>query len=110
MMRCAGGRVEVPGRLVGEEELGAIDEGAGDGDPLLLAPGQLGREVVAAAGEPDAREQVLRPRGGVALAAELEGNLDVLLRAQRRNQLKALEHEPNFLAADAARARPRRAC
>src|SRR5262249_42122946 len=31
----AGARVEVAGRLVGEEEGGVVDEGAGDGDALL---------------------------------------------------------------------------
>ena len=37
----AGARVEVAGGLVGEDDLGPGHQGAGDGDPLLLAAGQL---------------------------------------------------------------------
>ena len=43
--------VEVAGRLVREEDAGPVDEGAGDGGPLTFAPGELGREVIAAMGE-----------------------------------------------------------
>ena len=37
-------RIEVPRRLVREEHLGAVDERARDGDALLLAAGELGRD------------------------------------------------------------------
>ena len=40
-------RVEVPGRLVGEDDGRLRDERARDGDPLLLAAGELGRPVRA---------------------------------------------------------------
>src|SRR3978361_187599 len=36
-----GGRVQVSGRLVGQEDQRPVDERAGDGDPLLLATGEL---------------------------------------------------------------------
>ena len=42
----AGARVEVAGRLVGEDDLGSAGERPGDGDPLLLAAGELARPVV----------------------------------------------------------------
>jgi hypothetical protein len=42
----AGAGVEVAGRLVGQQHLRVADQGAGDGHPLLLAAGQLGRPVV----------------------------------------------------------------
>ncbi len=35
----AGARIKIAGRLVGENEIGMIDKGAGDGDALLLAAG-----------------------------------------------------------------------
>ena len=35
----AGVAVEVAGRLVGEDQAGGVDQGAGDGDALLLAAG-----------------------------------------------------------------------
>ncbi len=37
----AGVRVEVAGRFVGEDDLGIVDQRAGDGDALLLAAGKL---------------------------------------------------------------------
>ena len=41
---------------VGDEQLGPVDHGAGNGDALLLAAGQLRRKVVHAIPEPDASE------------------------------------------------------
>ncbi len=35
--------VEIAGRLVGEQDQRGVGDGAGDGDALLLAAGQLGR-------------------------------------------------------------------
>ena len=48
----AGGGVEVAGGFVGEEDGRAVDEGAGDGDTLLLAAAELAGEGVAAVGQP----------------------------------------------------------
>ena len=73
-----------------------IRERAGDGDALLLAARQLRRKVVHAIAEPDASEQLDGARCGAALAAQLERNLYVFEGSERRNQLKALENEPNF--------------
>ena len=41
----AGARVEVAGRLVGEDDLRPAGQGPGDGDALLLAAGELARAV-----------------------------------------------------------------
>ena len=41
--------VEVAGGLVGEDDGGAVDEGAGDGDALLFATGELVGAVIEAA-------------------------------------------------------------
>jgi hypothetical protein len=49
----AGGRVEVPGRLVREQDRGLADQGAGDRDPLPLAAGQLLPAVGCPVPEPD---------------------------------------------------------
>ena len=56
-------RVEVAGRLVGEEDGRIGDQRAGDGHALLLAAGELRRLVVLAAGEADA----VRARPSAAL-------------------------------------------
>src|SRR5690606_39462043 len=58
--------VEVARRLVGEEDGGAADEGARDGDALLLAARELARVVVEPVAEADAAEQF---GGGLARAA-----------------------------------------
>src|ERR671927_372505 len=46
-------RVEVPRRLVGEDEARARDEGAREGHALLLAAGELARRVAESGAEPD---------------------------------------------------------
>ena len=66
----AGVRVEVRGRLVGEEEGRRAGEGAGDGDPLLLPAREVAREERLPVGEADGVEDALGlPPGGVALHA-----------------------------------------
>ena len=42
------GRVEVSGVFVVEDDVGVGDDGAGDGDALFLAAGELAGEVVEA--------------------------------------------------------------
>ena len=43
---AAVGGVQVAGRLVGQEDQGPVDEGPGDGHPLLLAAGELVGQVL----------------------------------------------------------------
>ena len=57
----AGAGVEVAGRLVGEHDVGPGVEGAGDGDALLLAAGQLARAVAQAVGEADRVDDLTEP-------------------------------------------------
>src|ERR1700733_3089586 len=93
----AGVLVEVAGRLVGEQHLGLLDQRAGDRDALLLAAGQLGREVPGPVGEPDRGERLGRARLArrVADPERYQRRLDVLLRRQRRYQVERLEDEPD---------------
>jgi hypothetical protein len=46
-------RVEVPGGLVGEQDLGPVDDRARDGDTLALASRELGGPVILAPAEAD---------------------------------------------------------
>ena len=63
-MTCAAGRaVEVAGRFVGEHDGRIVGERARNRDPLLLAPGQLRRVMVAAQGQ-------ARPRRGAPARAQ----------------------------------------
>jgi len=72
--------VQVPGRLVGEDDRGPVHEGARDGDALALAAGQLVRLVVDAVLQADALQDL--PGALMALmgrdAGVDEGKLDVL--------------------------------
>ena len=88
--------VELRGRLVGEEDVGGGDEGAGYGHPLLLAAREILDEVVGDGGQPHALEHGLNTR--VHLSAWHSGCLqhdrDVLARGQRGHQAVALQNEP----------------
>ena len=55
-------RVELAGRLVGEEEARVVRQRARDRDALLLAAGQLVRAVVGALAEADEVEQLADAR------------------------------------------------
>ncbi len=59
----AGGAVQVAGRLVGEQDGRPGGEGAGQGDPLLLAAGELAGIVVPAVAQTHGGEQLVRPAG-----------------------------------------------
>ena len=59
--------VEISGRLVGQEEAGVVDDGPGDGDPLLFARGQ-GVGII-----PDPVMEADHPQGDEDLAPELVG-------------------------------------
>src|SRR5689334_20680074 len=54
-------RVEVPGRLVGEDDLRAARERPCDGDPLLLPTRQLGRPMLEPVGEADRPDHAVEP-------------------------------------------------
>lgn len=46
MTSCPVFRIEVSGRLVSKDQLGPCHDGTGNGNPLLLSPGKLLREVL----------------------------------------------------------------
>src|SRR6266849_2858176 len=98
----AGGRVEVAGRLVGEEKPGALGEGACHRHALLLAPGELPRPVREPLAEPDPLEQVGRPRArrGLWLAGDQARQHDVLQRGEVAQQVVELEDEADLAVAE----------
>ena len=53
-------RIQIPGRLVGEEDLGFVRESPGDRDALLLAARKLIRIMMATVGEIYVSKQFLR--------------------------------------------------
>src|SRR6202034_2590047 len=77
----SGGGVEVSGGLVGQEQAGLHDQGAGDRDALLLAARQLRGQ--GAGGRVEGQVPSVRQRRGY----------DVVAGGQRREQVELLEHE-----------------
>src|SRR5207253_7579485 len=74
--------------LVEKEDGGARDEGPGEGDPLLLAAGELARIPRAIRGQPDELERLDEPRH------RAEGRrLAAARRAQEREELAGVDGE-----------------
>ena len=98
----AGLRVELAGRLVGEQDPRPVGQGPGDRDPLLLATGQLVRPVLRPPAQTHQLQQIADAR--VALARirpdEPERDLDVLGGRQDRHQPERLEDERDRPAPD----------
>src|SRR5699024_3607658 len=95
--------IEVAGGFVGEEEVGVGDDGAGDGDALFLAAGELAGEVVEAVAQ---AHEVEGGRGvfaaaGAGEAGEFEGQFDVLQGGQHGDEVERLEDEAQVVVAPA---------
>ena len=89
-----GGFVEVTGGFVAEEEFGVADEGAGDGDALFFAAGELGGEVVDAGGEADAVDEFLGADDEAVFAfADEGGGEDVFQDGALGEEAMVLEDE-----------------
>lgn len=96
----AGAAVEFAGGFVGEEEFGLFDQGAGDGDALLLAAGEGAGAVVEAVAEADLFEQV--DGAGAVFGGDAEGeegDQDVFDGGEVSDQVEGLENEADLVAA-----------
>ena len=91
----AGLAVERAGRLVAQQDVGALGDGARDGHALLLATRHLRGEVIHALAEPD---QIQRVFGGHRIARDLRHEVDVLARGERRDEVVELEDEADVVA------------
>ncbi|GES16003.1 hypothetical protein Amac_096010 [Acrocarpospora macrocephala] len=92
----AGGGVEVAGRFVGQQQRRLGDERASDRHPLLLAARELAGQGLLPAGEPDGRDEVTGP--GLAVEAHpvrQHRREHVVEHAEGRQQVEALEDEPD---------------
>ncbi len=58
----AGGGIQIPGRLVRQEDQRVIHQSAGDGHALLLAAGELGGLVIAAESPSPTRSAISRAK------------------------------------------------
>ena len=94
--------IEVAGGLVAEQQFGLADEGAGDGDALLFAAGELGGEVIDARGEAGAFDEVFRAvDDGVVAVADEGGREDVFKDGALREERVVLEYEADAGIAEA---------
>ena len=90
----AGGDVERAGGLVAEQHVRPLGDGAGDGHALLLAAGELRREVVHAVAEADQRQRLL---GRHRVVGDLGDQGDVLARGEAGDQVVELEDEADVM-------------
>ena len=93
-------RVQIAGGLVGQNDLGIVDQGARDADPLLLPAGKVGRQM------PGAVLQAHMGQGRQRLplvghAVKVLGQHDVFERGEVRDQVELLEDETDFFGASA---------
>ena len=94
--------VEIPGRLVGEQNSRRVGDSARDRHPLLLATGKLGRPVGQALLEAKIGEQIGRAFGGFLprQAADHLRHDDILDRGEFHQQVMELIDEADLGAAD----------
>ncbi len=100
--------VELARRFVGEQDRVAGGQRARDGDALLLAAGELEREVVHPPPEPDLLEHLAGDVARTMPPGHVGTELHVLERGQSREQVEALEHEAHRVTPDLEARRPRR--
>ena len=96
--------VDVAGRLVGQQDVGPADHGAGDGQPLLLAAGQ-GRRAWRACGAQADPGQQLGHVGAVVgrlAAGDAQRQGGVVEGRQVVEQAEVLEHHADAAAQEAA--------
>ena len=98
---AAGGAIEIAGGFVGEEDGRAEGKGAGEGDALLFAAGELDGVVIEAAGEADAVEEFAGAGAAAGIAAgEFHGEEHVFFGGEGGEEMVGLEDEADFAAAE----------
>ena len=95
-----GVRVELAGRLVGEDDVRARHQGARGGDALLLPAGELAGSVLEPVAEAEGVHDLVQPRPLGVAPGDVERKADVLQRGEGRDQVEGLEDEADALAAD----------
>src|SRR5579884_329837 len=86
--------IEIAGRLVGQDQLRPQHQRARDGDPLLLAAGELSRPMVKAVRQPDRFEHLPRGRLDLIPLGPLDQSRhhDIFKRGEFREEMMELEN------------------
>jgi len=97
----AGGGIEIAGGLVGEKNLRAIDESAGDGDALLFAAGKFRGAMAEAMREANAFEGFTDAGGALGAIdfSEAKREFDVFLEGHAREKVEGLKDHADGVAA-----------
>ena len=69
--------VKIAGHFIGKQYGRPADKGAGDGNPLLFAAGQLVRVVGCTGSQPDLCELFLRQFPGITVSGQFQRQHDV---------------------------------
>ena len=98
----AGFGVQVAGGLVGQDDGGTVDQGAGDRYALALSAGELVGLVIHAGFEIDVAQRGLGALDALGCGGAVvdEGQLDVVQSGGAGQQVEGLEDEADFLVAD----------
>jgi hypothetical protein len=100
----SGVSVQIAGGLVRQEQRWSGCEGSRQGDSLLLASGQLRWEVMRAIRQADLIEERVSSTTRIGCAGEVEREHHVFAGCEIREELKALEHEADLVAAHESQA------
>ena len=92
--------IEISGWFIGKKNLGPIDEGAGERDPLLFAARKLQRIVIAPISEAHALDHFKPELARLAVSPQLERHGHIFERGQRWNELEILKNEADRLIAN----------
>ena len=84
--------IQVPRRLIGKQDPGAIDKCPSQTDSLLFPSGQLDRVVVRPVCQSHLSQQLAGP-GPAGFSPQFQRNHDVFQRRQGRDQLKRLKYK-----------------
>ena len=93
-----GGRVQVAGGFVGQQQARAVHQSAGNRHPLQLPARELLRQTCAQAVQAHCRQHGLHP-GIFLLVQQQQRQGDVLRHVQMRQYMKGLKHKADLGAA-----------
>ena len=98
----SGLRIEVGSWFVGQDELGLLHQGAGNGHPLLLAAAHFRGTAIYVILESDLNENLfdlLPPLERSLISLHEQGEFDILISGEDRDQVEGLENETDVPAA-----------
>ena len=94
-------RVQGPGRLVSQHDLGIVDQGTGDGHALHLSARKLARALVNVLAQADFLQRLARTLAALGMphARERKRQLHVFQDGLMRDKVIALEHKADAVVA-----------